>query len=109
MNATIPTPTPTQPPVTNSPQDLALAKAKGAIAHALNAICDDPKKYWLLGSGTETWERLTEAHALLWAINVEQVRKEFQPDPGRYKHYEEERERDRRLLDYCRDNHIKAS
>jgi len=61
-----------------------LELAKSAIGHALFAICDDPRKYWLLGNGTETYARLTAAHAALNGVDVERVRASFQPNRAKY-------------------------
>jgi len=41
--------------------------AKSAIHHVLNAIADDPRKYWLMGNGTGSWAKLT-VHTLVLVV-----------------------------------------
>lgn len=64
-----------------------LKLAMAATRHALNAICDDPRKFYLVGNGSGTWETLTAAHAALFGVNVEEVRKNFVPDRDKYERY----------------------
>ena len=80
--------------------------AKAATHHALNAICDDPRKFWLIGGPTGTWEKLTEAHAALFEIDVENVRAEFLARKEQYEAYCDEKEENDELLEYCRDHGI---
>ena len=84
-----------------------LKLAKSAIIHVLTAIKDDPRKYWLLGNGTGSWEKLTMAAAVLWAHPVEKIRADFQPRKEEYQRYCEQRDKDEKLLEYCRENGIK--
>jgi hypothetical protein len=72
----------------------------------LGAICDDPRKYWLLGDGTESWAQLTQAHAALHDIPVAKVRQDFQPNPVSYGQYCEQLKEERALLEYCREKGI---
>jgi len=92
-----------QPPCSGEEQ---LKLAKAAISHALDAIAYDPRKYWLLGNGTGTWEKLTTAAAALWNVPVETIRKDFRPDAEKYSDYCERLKADERLLDYCREKGI---
>ena len=80
--------------------------AKTAVAHALRAIAHDPRKYWLMGNGTESWERLTAAAAAIWNHPVEKIRADFQPRPDEYEDYVKSLEADQRLLRHCRENGI---
>lgn len=92
------------PPVPENPEELKLAKA--AISHVLNALADDPRKYWLMGNGTESYAKLTTAAAVLWKTPVEKIRKDFQPEKAKHERYCEEVEANERLLRYCRDRNI---
>ena len=56
-----------------------IKKAKDAIHHTLTAICDDPRKFYLMGYGTGSYDKLTDAHATLWEVDVEKVRKQAKP------------------------------
>lgn len=56
-----------------------LNQAKRAIAHTLQAIADDPRKYDLMGLGTQSYALLTEAAATLWDQPVDDVRRRFIP------------------------------
>jgi hypothetical protein len=76
-----------------------LKLVKGAIHHVLNAIVDDPR-------GTESWAQRTAAAAALWNMPVEKVRADFQPQKKTYARYCEERERNEKLLTYCREHGI---
>lgn len=80
--------------------------AKAAISRVINAIAYDPRKYWLMGEGTESWAQLTTAAAAIWGIPVEQVRKDFAPDKEKYDSYCAQQEADERLLHYCRQKGI---
>jgi len=94
-------------PTKTDPEE-SLRLAKEATRHLLNAICDDPRKYWLMGVGTESWVKLTAAHAALWELDVAEVRKNFQPDKKHYQQYCEEREAHQKLLTHCRENGIRV-
>jgi hypothetical protein len=61
-----------------------LKLAKEAIKHVLGAIADDPRKYWLMGDGTGSWSKLTEAAAAIWNEPVEGIRSTFKPDKAAY-------------------------
>lgn len=52
-------------------------KAEDAVWAVLKAIRNDGRKAWLLGLGTESFERLTEAHAETIGTDVETFRREF--------------------------------
>lgn len=68
----------------SEPAELPVEVARKPIRHALTAICDDPRKYWLLGNGTQTYALLTEAHAALNQLPIDEVRQTFVPDRRRY-------------------------
>lgn len=87
-----------------NPDELKLAKA--AISHVLNAIADDPRKYWLMGNGTGSYAKLTEAAAVLWKTPVEKIRADFRPNKVEYTRYCDELEANEKLLRYCRDRKI---
>jgi hypothetical protein len=80
--------------------------AKSAIHHVLNAICDDPRKFWLMGHGTGSYEKLTAAAAAIWDKPVEKVREDYQPNKEQYRVYCDRIKEEERLLDHCRDNGI---
>lgn len=86
-----------------------IAAAKSAIAHVLNAIADDPAKFWLMGAGTQSYALLTDAHAALTGTPEGEVRQRFRPEPRRYEAYCKEREERDRLVRHCRDHGIKPS
>lgn len=92
-------------PTTTAEVD-ALKLAKDAISHALNAICDDPRKFYLVGWGTGTYAKLTEALAALHGLDVETVRENFVPDKEPYDRYCQRIEAEEKLLTHCRENHI---
>lgn len=71
----------------SEPAEPPIEVARKAIRHALDAICYDPRKYWLMGSGTQTYALLTEAHASLNQLPIEQVRETFVPDRRKYNAY----------------------
>jgi hypothetical protein len=80
--------------------------AKEATRHALRAISDDPRKYWLLGPLTGTWDKLTAAHAALWEVDEEEVQSRFQPEEKSYKLYCEQIEAEQELAGFCQDRGI---
>ena len=80
--------------------------AKSAVHHVLNAIADDPRKFWLMGNGTGSWEKLTIAAAAIWNRPVEEIRKEYQPREDQYRNYCALKENEERLVTYCRDNDV---
>lgn len=82
--------------------------AKAAISHVLNAIADDPRKFWLMGDMTGSQEKLTAAAAALWNEPQEKIKANFRPRKDKWEHYLEEREADEKLLQYCRERGIKA-
>jgi hypothetical protein len=87
--------------MTEETQKLAAA----AIRHTLQTIIYDPRKFWLLGYGTATYEKLTEAHAAILGIPHEQVLKDAKPNPEKYAAYQKEKEEaDRIIEDYREKN-----
>ena len=52
-------------------------KAELAVEHVLRAIRDDGRKAYLLGMGTETFRRLTDAHAERVGEDPEAFRERF--------------------------------
>lgn len=54
-------------------------QSQKAIYHALDTICSDWCKWYLLGNGTQTHALLTEAFATIKKMDVEAVRKNFEP------------------------------
>lgn len=80
-----------------TPETVELAKI--AIGWTLNAICDDPRKYWLLGNGTESYARLTAAHAALHGMDVDVVRKSFVPNTKAYGRFLVERNEAERMAE----------
>jgi len=83
-----------------------LALCKAAISHVICAIADSPRKYWLMGNGTGSWEKLTTAAAALWDKPVDKIRADFQPLEHEYRRYCEQLKNDEKLLEYCRENGI---
>jgi len=83
-----------------------LKLCKAAISHIINAIVDDPRKYWLLGNGTGSWEKLTTAAAALWNQPAAKIRADFKPRTEEYHRYCAQRDQDEKLLEYCRENGI---
>ena len=66
----------------NEPQmsDLPAEKqAAKAIAHTLRNISERPGVAWYLGHGTQTYALLTEAHATLCGITMEQAQENWPP------------------------------
>jgi hypothetical protein len=82
--------------------------AKAAISHVLNAIADDPRKFWLMGDMTGSQEKLTAAAAALWNMPQEKIKADFRPRKDKWEQYCEEHEANEKLLRYCRDHGIKA-
>lgn len=54
-------------------------QCKKAILHTLHTICDDHRKWYLLGYGTQTYELLTTAVSRLNGKSMAEVRKHFSP------------------------------
>lgn len=94
------------PAATETENQLALAKS--AIHHVLNALCDDPAKYWLMGNGTGSWEKLTTAAAAIYGRTKEEIAARFTPEKHRFDAYCQQHEADLELLRYCQDNGIKV-
>ncbi len=91
----------------NTEQAIAhLEICKTAIHHVLNAIANDSRKYWLMGNGTGSWEKLTIAAAAIWNTPLEKLRAEFQPRKLEYEQYCAELEANEKLLRHCRDRGI---
>ena len=80
-----------------------LQVAKEAIAHVLNAICDDPQKFYLMGHGTGSYTKLTAAHAVLQGMTEKQVREDFVPDQERYDSYCARREEEEQIRNWVQD------
>lgn len=64
-----------------------LQLAKAAIQHVLNAIADDPRKYWLMGELTGSWEKLTTAAAAIWNKPIDEIKESFRPEKDKYQLY----------------------
>lgn len=79
---------------------------KDAVLHVLRVICDDPRKFYLMGDMTGAYEKLTLAAALVWGEPVDDIRKNFRPESREWERYCEERKTQERLLRYCQDNGI---
>lgn len=94
------------PAIGSASGDDQLKLAKAAISHVINAIADDPRKYWLMGNGTESWNKLTLAAAAILNTPVERIRADFQPPKDKYDRYCNEIEANEKLLRFCRDNGI---
>lgn len=80
--------------------------AKEAIAHVLNALRDDPRKYWLMGEGTGSYAKLIDAAAALWGEPVDKLREHFSPTEPKWSRFLEQRERDEKLIEYCQEQGI---
>lgn len=85
-----------------------LALARKTIRHVLGAICEDPRKFWLLGNGTESYALLTECHAFLSGQSRGDVRHNFKPEEKGYRRFCLEQERRERLLRICEERGITA-
>lgn len=99
-------PTPTTNPAVCKDDQFKLLKA--AVAHVLNALADDPRKFWLMGDMTGSYEKLTAAAAAVWGIPQEQVQNDFRPRSDVWARYLKEKEAEERLLTHCRENGITA-
>ena len=78
--------------------------AKEAIMHVLNAIADDPRKYWLMGRLTGSYEKLTRAAAEILGKPIKEVQSHFQPEVEEYEKYIAKREEEAQILDFCNEN-----
>ncbi len=85
-----------------------LRLCKLAVKHLLDAISYDPRKFWLMGAGTASWEKLTIAAAALFEVPVEKIRQDFRPDKEKYNTYCAELEANEKLLRHCREKGITA-
>jgi hypothetical protein len=83
-----------------------VATAKKTVHHVLNAICDEPSKYWLMGPGTESYRLLTETVATLFGRDLDAVCKEYVPEEKRLNRFHMEREQNEEILDFCRNREI---
>ena len=101
-------PVPPAPAILAEPtkEAVQLKLAKAAIHHTLNAIADDPRKFWLIGPLTGSYEKLTEAAAAIWEKPLEKIQADFQPEPAKWKRYCEQKEADEKLLEFCREHGI---
>lgn len=79
-----------------------LRLAKAAIYRVLNVIANDPRKFWFMGDGTESYERLTAAASALENIPVEKIKADFRPKAADFERYCRHREIDERFLSLCR-------
>lgn len=84
----------------NEPETLSLCRE--AIIHCLDAIASDPRKFWLMGSGTGSRAKLLAAYASLTGRTEEEVVELWLPNTERYEAYCEQREADERLLEEIR-------
>lgn len=64
------------PQMTDLPAEKQAAKA---IAHTLRNISERPGVAWYLGHGTQTYALLTEAHATLHGITMEEAQGNWPP------------------------------
>lgn len=69
-----------------------LALAKKTVMHVLRAICDDPRKYYLMGTLTGSYDLLVESWAAFNGMTKEEVEKIAQPDRDKYEAYLKELE-----------------
>jgi len=83
--------------------------AKDAIRHVLNAIANDPRKFWLMGDMTGSYEKLTAAAAALWGCTQDEVKADFRPKRQEWDRYCAQKDEDDRLLMYCRERGIVAN
>ncbi len=90
-------------------EKIQLELARAAVTHVLNAICDDPEKFWLLGTGTESYKKLTAAHASFYGHDVDDIRRDWVPDEDKYDTYLKKRERIERLIQHDDDEKIRRS
>jgi Lar family restriction alleviation protein len=65
-----------EPQMTDIPAEKQAAKA---IAHTLRNISERPGVAWYLGHGTQTYALLTEAHATLHGITMEEAQENWPP------------------------------
>lgn len=86
--------------------DVQLHLAKAAVKHVLNALADDPRKFWLMGDMTGSYEKLIEAAAAIWNMPAEKLKADFRPRKDEWERYLGRREDEERLLRYCEDNGI---
>lgn len=85
-----------------------LAACQQAINHVLNAIAEDPRKFWLMGDMTGSYEKLTFAASLLWERDQDVIKGEFRPEEKKWERYCAEKDQQDRLLTHCRDHDITA-
>ena len=64
----------------------------------LQATVDDPRKFYLLGPGTESRERLLEAYAAIQGKGREEIIEPV-PAPRRWQAFLEEKKRDEELIE----------
>ena len=65
-----------EPQMTDLPAEKQAAKA---IAHTLRNISERPGVAWYLGHGTQTYALLSEAHATLHGITMEEAQENWPP------------------------------
>jgi hypothetical protein len=83
-------------------------KSEKAVVHVLRALVDDPRKFDLLGHGTESWNLLSQAFAEVMDLDPAEV-KGWGPEGGRWERYLEERERNQRVIDQAEEYGIPSS
>ena len=76
-----------------------LALARKAVFHVLDAIQYDPRKFWLMGDGTGSFDALTAAAAAFWNKDQEEVKKQFRPDVDKYERYVKELRDQEKILE----------
>ena len=84
----------------------AAKSAKDAVRHVLNAIADDPRKYWLMGPMSGSYEKLTKAASEIWSQPVEKIQSDFQPRKEQWEAYLAEKEEQEKILEFCQENGI---
>lgn len=92
--------------VSDCKTDETIKACKDAIHHVLNAIADDPRKFWLMGDMTGSYEKLIEAAAAIWNMPADKLKADFRPRKDEWERYLARREDEERLLRYCEDNGI---
>lgn len=84
-------------------QSETLRLCREAVIHCLDAIASDPRKFWLMGSGTGSREKLLAAYAALTGKTEAEVEECWLPNQERYEEYCRQREADERRLQQMED------
>ncbi len=66
-------------------------KCEEAILHVLRFLASDPRVYYWLGEGTQSYALLTEALAASSGLELSHIRKTFKPDKKAFAEFEEEK------------------